>query len=222
MYFAFLGYYTMALIPPAFIGVISEFMRQSYGSELDSTTIFFCIFNLVWATIFLEAWKRNCSTLAYKWGTIKMEHYEEARPEYYGTLSRNKITGRLEPKYPKWKRVLRFYGVSIPVVSLCLVVTFYVMLVYFWSEDFVLAYHKRHNSTFSSILLYVPTIVYAIVIVIMNTIYRTIAKRLNDWGENSNSTQNPAAKYMYISYTVLLFISQKTIDSSQPMIIILW
>jgi anoctamin-10 len=172
----------MALIPPAFIGVVSAYMKSSGGLS-EVTIIFFCIFNLVWATIFLEVWKRNCATWTYKWGSIRTERYEEARPQYYGVLSHNKVTGRLEPKYPKWKRTLKFYGGSLPVVFLCLLVAFYIMLVNFWSEDLAMAYHKQHESTFSSIMLYMPTIVYAIVIVIMNAVYRKIAKILNDWGE---------------------------------------
>ena len=182
MYFAFLGFYTMALIPPALIGGLSELARRTYGLDLD-LIVFFSIFNLVWATIFLEAWKRNCATLSYKWGTIRTEHFEEARPEYYGELSRNKVTDRLEPKYPKWKRVLKFYGVSIPVVILCLFVAFWVMLGYFWLERIAIGYHKSAGSTLSSVLRFMPTVIYAVVISIMNAVYRTLAKALNDWGK---------------------------------------
>jgi len=74
MYFAFLGYYTFFLAPPAVLGVITNFYVSDSNRELS--IIIFCIFNLVWATIFLESWKRRTSELAYEWGTINTEHFE--------------------------------------------------------------------------------------------------------------------------------------------------
>ena len=44
---------------------------------------------------------------SYRWGTLNMEVFEEARPEYHGVMGVNKITGRLEPQYPKYKRALK-------------------------------------------------------------------------------------------------------------------
>lgn len=178
MYFAFLGFYTMALIPPASICFFAEF--SSYDNV--SIMIFFSAFNLVWATVFLEAWKRNCSTLAYKWGTIHTEHFEEARPEYHGHLGVNKITGRLEPQYPKYKRMLKFYGVSVPIVIICLFIAFGVMLAYFWLQEGADLFYKENPGYSTMCVLYMPSVFYAIVISVMNAIYRKLAKFLNDWG----------------------------------------
>lgn len=44
------------------------------------------------------------------------------------------VTGRLEPKYPKWKRMWKYYGVSVPVVLFCLWIAFNLMLFYFWMQ----------------------------------------------------------------------------------------
>ncbi len=44
------------------------------------------------------------------------------------------VTGRLEPKYPKWKKKLKFYGGSVPVVLFCLFIAFEMMLFYFWMQ----------------------------------------------------------------------------------------
>ena len=116
MYFSFLGYYTLALLPPATIGLVSKLLTES---DLD-LLIFFSFFNLIWATIFLESWKRNCATLAYQWGTINMEPFSKARAAYYGELGVNPVTGILEPQYPNWKRLVKLYTVSLPVVIVCL------------------------------------------------------------------------------------------------------
>ena len=171
----------MALIPPALIGLFFFLFSVWKSGKLD-LIIFFSIFNLVWVTIFLESWKRNCAALAYKWGTISSEKFKEARPEYYGDLGYNKITGRLEPKYPKWKRVLKYYGVSLPVVMVCLFIAFVVMLLYFELEKMAIAFDKEQQSTLSAMMKFVPTVIYALLIVLMNATYRMLAKALNDWG----------------------------------------
>jgi len=84
MYFAFLGYYTFFLTPPALLGLITNFYVTSQHHELS--VVLFCVFNLIWSTIFLEAWKRKTAELAYLWGTINMEQFEEPRASFYGEL----------------------------------------------------------------------------------------------------------------------------------------
>ena len=179
MYFSFLGFYTMALIPPALVGVLSFFSSSSN----TNTFIFFSVFNLIWATIFLEAWKRCCATLAYKWGTINSEQFEEARADYHGELNINKVTGRLEPQYPKLYRMSKYYLVSLPVMVFSMWLSFMVMLAYFWFQHWAEDYNKISPGLWSSLVLYMPSTLYAVVIGVMNTIYRKIAKALNDWGE---------------------------------------
>lgn len=149
LYFSFLGFYTYALIPPAVLGFISYFFPINWLY----TTVFFSAFNLIWCTFFLEFWKRYCSKLTYEWGTYGTERLEEARPEYYGKLGLNKITNRIEPKYPKYKRLLRFYGVSVPIVLVCLVIAFYAMLFYFWMQDWADAYYKENKVSINKLVI---------------------------------------------------------------------
>lgn len=44
----------------------------------------FAIFNVIWATLFLEEWKRRGAEFAYKWGTLDTpaESIEEPRPQF--------------------------------------------------------------------------------------------------------------------------------------------
>lgn len=56
LYFTFLGFYTTALLFPVFVG----FLQLLISSE---TVPFFCIFNVVWVTVFLEV--RNIDILDY-------------------------------------------------------------------------------------------------------------------------------------------------------------
>lgn len=50
----------------------------------DICCVVFALFNVVWATLFLERWKRREAELAYKWGTLDTpaESLEEPRPQF--------------------------------------------------------------------------------------------------------------------------------------------
>lgn len=50
----------------------------------DICCVVFAIFNVIWATLFLEEWKRRGAEFAYKWGTLDTpaESIEEPRPQF--------------------------------------------------------------------------------------------------------------------------------------------
>ncbi|XP_046361749.2 anoctamin-10-like isoform X1 [Haliotis rufescens] len=179
IYFAFLGLYTISLIPPALIGVV--YFVTSWRSMYRETI--FAVFNLIWSTIFLEAWKRYCSELTYQWGSMDSvsSKFEEPRANYHGSLGRNPVTQKPEPSFPKWKRQMRFYMITVPVIFVCLVAAFFVMLAYFWMQDWADSVYAGDKHWVNYILLYAPTAVYAVMIGILNGIYRMVAKKLNDW-----------------------------------------
>ncbi|KAG2464986.1 ANO10 protein, partial [Polypterus senegalus] len=178
IYFGFLEYFTFALLPMAFIGVpYYLFAWEDYDKYVLFATI-----NLLWSTVILEFWKRHCATLAYKWGTlVRKKEFEEPRPGFHGVLGKNPVTGRDEPVYSSTKRHLRIYLVSVPFVIFSLYISLCVMMVYFVMEEWVLEYNNSHQSFWSSLLLFVPSIIYAIVIEIMNRIYRLVAEVLTGW-----------------------------------------
>lgn len=183
MYFAFLGYYTFFLTPLAMFGLFANFCVSDENREL--TVVFLCVFNLVWATIFLESWKRRTAELAYRWGTMNAEHFEEPRAQFYGVLGTDPITGRLQPQYPSLKRHLKLYGVSVPVMLVALVVAWYAMLLYFYLEDCFKPLHKGDTSLYGTFLSLVPTVVYAVLVMVLNAIYQPLAVALNEWGNYS-------------------------------------
>ncbi|XP_005152912.1 anoctamin-10 isoform X2 [Melopsittacus undulatus] len=178
LYFAFLEYFTFALIPMAVIGI----PYYVFAWEDFDKYVMFAIFNLLWSTVMLEVWKRICATMTYRWGTLLMKRqFEEPRPGFHGVLGINPITGREEPVYSSIKRQLRIYLVSLPFVCFCLYFSLYVMMIYFDLEEWALDYHEENDSNFSSLMLFVPSIIYAVVIEIMNRIYRYAAEFLTSW-----------------------------------------
>ena len=55
----------------------------------DIGFVLFSLFNVIWATLYLESWKRRSAELSYEWGTIdsKDEMLAEPRPLYQVTNS---------------------------------------------------------------------------------------------------------------------------------------
>lgn len=69
------------------------------------------------------------------------------------------------------------YAVSIPIVFVCLIAAFFIMLVSFWAEDFC----KKSEEYLPYIML--PSIIYSVVVLIMNAYYRKLATCLTEWGK---------------------------------------
>nr|CAD7196998.1 unnamed protein product [Timema douglasi] len=174
LYFTFLGFYTTALLVPMVLGILQMLLSSE-------TLAFFCVFNVLWVTLFLEAWKRKCSELAFTWGTIGMTGLDEPRPNYHGTMAIDTITGRYQPQFPKWKTYLRMYAVSFPIVFLCMLGAFFVMLLSFWTEEYLMARRER-GVRMGRLLVTLPSIVYTALVYIMNTYYRRLATHLTEWG----------------------------------------
>ncbi|KAG7222048.1 hypothetical protein INR49_016808 [Caranx melampygus] len=177
-YFGFLEYFTFALVPMALIGL----PYYLFDWEGYDKYVIFAVFNLVWCTVMLEFWKRCSASLAYCWGTLsRKKAFEEPRPGFHGVLGFNPVTGREEPLYPNVKRQLRIYLVSVPFVLLCLYLSLYVMMIYFQMEGWALTVHDEEPTFWTGILLFIPSIIYAVVIEVMNLIYRYAAEFLTEW-----------------------------------------
>ncbi|XP_076844677.1 anoctamin-10 isoform X2 [Brachyhypopomus gauderio] len=178
LYFGFLEFFTFALVPMALIGI----PYYLFAWEDYDRYVLFAVFNLLWSTVFLELWKRHSAQLAYAWGTLsRKKTFEEPRPGFHGVLGLNPVTGREEPVYPSTKRHLRIYLVSVPFVLLCLYISLYVMMIYFDMEFWALSIYHEDPNLWTSVLLFIPSIIYAVVIEFMNLLYRYAAEFLTNW-----------------------------------------
>ena len=68
IYFAFLEYYTIALVPL----VLLVFFFSLFNFDDLWYNLIFALINVLWGTLFLEFWKRNCATMTHRWGTLKL------------------------------------------------------------------------------------------------------------------------------------------------------
>ncbi|KAM4708102.1 anoctamin-8 isoform 2-T2 [Discoglossus pictus] len=202
MYFSWLGYYTSAMVYPALFGMMLWFFTESDQTSRDICCVVFALFNVVWATLFLEGWKRRGAELAYKWGTLDTpaEFIEEPRPQFRGVKRISPVTNCEEFYYPPWKRLLFQSCVSLPVCVSCLCFVFVVMLACFELQEFVLSIKELPR-----LVRFFPKILLAIIVSSCDEVYRKIAYWLNDM-ENYR-LQSAYEKHLIIKIVLFQFVN---------------
>ncbi|CDQ89363.1 unnamed protein product [Oncorhynchus mykiss] len=198
MYFAWLGFYTNSMLYPAVVGFLMWILAEADQTSQDICCVVFALFNVVWATLFLERWKRREAELAYMWGTLDTpaEPLEEPRRQFRGVKRCSPITGCEELYYPPWKRTMFRWMVSLPICLLCLCFVFLAMLVCLEmqlsqqeiasSDIFPKVMIIKHGPEFvmeikelPSITRFIPKMLLAIVVTVCDEVYRKIAHWLN-------------------------------------------
>ncbi|KAJ8277403.1 hypothetical protein GJAV_G00074780 [Gymnothorax javanicus] len=202
MYFAWLGFYTTSMLYPAVIGFVLWMLTESDQTSRDICCVVFALFNVVWATLFLERWKRRGAELAYKWGTLDTpaESLEEPRPQFRGVKRCSPVTGCEEFYYPPWKRRVFRWLVSLPICILCLCFVFLAMLICFELQEFVMGIKELPR-----IARFVPKIMLAITVTACDEVYRKIACWLNDM-ENYR-LQSAYEKNLIIKMVLFQFVN---------------
>ncbi|XP_046843595.1 anoctamin-10-like [Xenia sp. Carnegie-2017] len=200
IYFAFLEYYTFALIPLVVLVFIFSFITLD---EIWSNIIF-ALINVLWGTLFLEFWKRNCATLTHSWGTLKLslaeETEEDPRPLFTGETRKNPITGKKEIHYPPNHRYLKICCVSVPVVMFCIYIALTVMSTYIRIQENLNETYEKKNGVTATFMTTMPSVVYTVVILVLNNLFLRTATKLNDW-------ENHKLESSYQNHLVLKIIS---------------
>ncbi|KAL2097617.1 hypothetical protein ACEWY4_006824 [Coilia grayii] len=177
MYFAWLGFYTNSMLYPAVIGLLLWMLSETDQKSQDICCVVFALFNVIWATLFLERWKRREAELAFKWGTLDTpaESIEEPRPQFRGVKRNSPVTGCEELYYPPWKRNVFRWMVSLPICLLCLCFVFLAMFICLELQELV-----TEMKELPSITRFLPKILLAVTVSTCDEIYKKIALWLND------------------------------------------
>eukprot|EP01083_Nonionella_stella_P139081 423497_1 len=107
LYFAFLGFYISWLYVPAVFGLVFTIWRFVTGKSNAEGAYIYGLFIAIWATLFVEFWKRKECELRVKWGMHVYEEKETSRPLFEGDTIRSNIDGSYTEHYSKWRRLLR-------------------------------------------------------------------------------------------------------------------
>eukprot|EP00794_Sanderia_malayensis_P019137 gene19137-21054_t len=211
LYFAFLGFYTKFLIPPCLIAVFHKFFMYDDSKEENA---WFAVLNLIWATVFLEIWKRNCSVITFQWGRLGTNRdesrlTEQPRAEFKGIKRISPITGLPEPYYSTWKRRVKMYCVSFPLLLFCLQFAILGMWLYLDFQQMLARKYKNEAGFFINAIKRIPSMLYAVAIFVLNNVYSRIATKLNDWENHrlSSSYNNSLIVKLVLFHSVNSFIS---------------
>jgi len=97
-----------------------------------------------------------------------------------GRIVRSPVTGRYEPFYPAWRRNLFRYLVSLPVVGICLSAVFATLWGILELQSWVNIRVKSGSAPF--FCTYLPKVLLAISIPVLDDVYKRIALWLNNKG----------------------------------------
>jgi anoctamin-8 len=131
IYFAFLGYYTFALVFPATLGLLITIIGHNFMGHIS--ILAFIVINIIWSTVFLQNWKHSNEKLIQTWSSMHFgTTVNFVRPLFRGNLIHNlNSSGHIEIQYPGWKRKLFKYFVTFPIIGLSLLSVLGVMFAVF-------------------------------------------------------------------------------------------
>ncbi|KDO32097.1 hypothetical protein SPRG_03316 [Saprolegnia parasitica CBS 223.65] len=213
LYFAYLGYYTSFLFVSGVVGLgvfsLDMGLRQRYNATASDaganyvvqvyTVPAFGVFMAVWATLFLEGWKRRSAVYAMHWGTTHHSEAEQPRPQFKGDLAKSPINGadikffneteRLKRRVLSWLVLFGLIGVVLVLTGLIFYLRYY--LVHLNPDIFVVHVHGRDvrlGGAFASTINLLQ-------IFIMYRIYDGLSLRMNDF-ENHATESSYEANYI--------------------------
>eukprot|EP00903_Cladosiphon_okamuranus_P007574 g7348.t1 len=195
VYFAWLRYYTKALLVPT-VGGVFLFVDQMRTGSPDSPLLpIFCILIMVWVAFFLDLWRRRNNEIAFHWGVDGVEDEELMRVQ----AARE---GQFKPS-PAGKLC-----VTVPIILAAIYGVIRAMLYCIWLSDHAIEVYGE-----DSYLQYYPLVLYSVVPLVAATLYTFLAKALNEFEEHPTTVRkkNALVIKMFVfqfvnSYACLLYV----------------
>lgn len=202
LYFTWLGFYTTSLWVPAIVGIlmtVTQVLSYTKTGSMDNPWVpLYCVFICVWATLFLEQWKRLQCRKQYEWDTRNFEEEEHERPQFVDAanplitdaeykerhgmskpgveLVEDPVTKQEERVYPDLLKYLKLSvttSIVIGFISTVVVVVAYV---------FVLKHLiKQKFRDLGPIAAAMGGVTCAMTIMIFDKIYGKVVPKLVDW-----------------------------------------
>ncbi|OQS02448.1 anoctamin, partial [Thraustotheca clavata] len=212
-YFGYLGHYTTWLIFASILGIavfsirISTTILQNDITALDKngttriikseapsimtfTIPIFAFLMCIWATLFMESWKRKQNVLAMKWGMS--DFTDTIRTQFEGTTTQCEVTGGKTIHFPLIEKIKRVVISWTILILLCTIVLWIVAGIF--RLQYVLS-HKHSLEYTEGFLSRVPigscicSFANVVQIVIMGYIYTRTFHILNKYENHETETQ---------------------------------
>ncbi|OCT86226.1 anoctamin-2 [Xenopus laevis] len=158
----------------------------------NPATVFFSVFMALWATLFLEYWKRLQMKLSYFWDLTGLEEEEEhPRPEYETKLllkrEKSKGNGKNENKKEKltWRDRIPAYLVNFSAILFMIALTFsavFGVIIYRITTAAALAVSTSEVTRLNARVTVTATavLINLVVVLILDEIYGSVAKWLTE------------------------------------------
>lgn len=199
LYFAFLTFYTKALITYGIAGVAVTILSTVLKSKAALFLFLYSIFATLWGASLISLWKRRNIEIVYMWTSLimgdssdeslmSMSKKEDLRNQFFGVEVSHRITGEKITVFPKRLKMMRYF-VSSAVVLLSLFVSSKLMMSALDFEDIMDRWldEKAHLYKWSSpfimksiILKNLPMGVYLGCLNLLDMVYSIVAKKLTD------------------------------------------
>uniref|UniRef100_A0A0V0J2G9 Anoctamin n=2 Tax=Schistocephalus solidus TaxID=70667 RepID=A0A0V0J2G9_SCHSO len=186
------------------------FRQVSYLFDHEGT-VFFSVFMVTWAVLFLEAWKRKCAKLSHRWDVFDYEREEETiRPQYARLCTEcrpNVVTQKVEPYFPRSiQRTRILIGVITSLLLLSLVIVFMIaVIIYRCLVTIPLFRHPALRSQASIFANMTGACINLVLIMILGRLYQTLAYKMTQW--EMHETQSAFDKYLTIKVFLFEFVN---------------
>ena len=184
-YFAWLEFYTRALIVPAIFGLVVQCLNFAEGKTPSVLLIIYGATISVWSTVFCEFWNRRNSFLNLWWGTSNYRDQEQERPAFRGIARRSPVDDEFEVAHvtPYFYYAKIGVGASVVFTMICAVISA-IGGIFYYKQQLINDpnYGPKKGSQIAGVLNGVQ-------IQVNNVIYRSVAIRLNDWENHRTDTE---------------------------------
>jgi len=211
LYFSFEGLYTKFLSFVAVFGGIQYILETYAGIDHVWSNVIFSLSVVLSVGIYFEVWKRRSNEHSFNWGSSGKLRRKPPRPEYRGELILSEVTGREEMYYPTSNTRKKIFMVSVPVTIACLSLALFFMFASLSLETTVLEWFTDPESgelssdLITTILTSLPSIGYSLLIIIFNSIYLKIARKLTIW--ENHRTQEQHDTHITIKLVIFEFVN---------------
>ena len=211
LYVSFCAFYTKFLVPVALLGIVHFCLDRFLRIDFIYNNLLFAVLNLISVTIFLEMWKRKSNEHAFDFCTMGKLRLKRPRAAFRGEIGINPVTGVKEVQYPFKKTVQTVLTLSVPITSICLDLAFILMLLSFESDKMMTYYLTDmetglvYDDILSQILLFVPTIIYSVLVLLFNLKYLQLAHWLTE--KENHRTQEQFERHVVSKLILFEFVN---------------
>ncbi|KAJ1921299.1 hypothetical protein IWQ60_006795 [Tieghemiomyces parasiticus] len=195
LYFAFLQFYFLWLLPPALAGTLAYLWGAAYSAPV-------ALFVLGWSIAFTEVWARRQVDIATHWGTHQLSAVDEVQPKFVPeAIVTDPVTGERTPYFSPAKLWLR----RAATAPLMLVAALLLALVIGFLFAVQTLADEHYTGPGQAYMTYLPAVLYAVLMGHVSSVYQQLARRLNDYENHRTVSQyeyNLSQKIFVLSFLV--------------------